>query len=168
MDFVDCVNRQRPYLTLVFLGPFWSTGLQTFCTLHRRWRDRSRCCSAPLQTASGTPPCKVTRETVPHASVGKRYSQINADLSQIQIVIQFVFLVLGHHIMRHICDNVTVHVLRNTVKPQNKTALPYKVKQERKISYFLERMWSSCISLKCLQTDNDRNHSRLNCLRFQT
>lgn len=57
MDIVGCVNLQHPYLTLVFLGPFWSTGHQTLCTLHRRWRDLSHSCSAPLRTASGTPPC---------------------------------------------------------------------------------------------------------------
>lgn len=102
MDFVGCVNLQHSYVTLVFLGPFWSTGLQTFCTLHRRGRDLSRCCSAPLRTASGTPPCsKGTRETVPHASVPKRCSQIDAGFPTHQIVIEFVFSVLGHHIMRH-------------------------------------------------------------------
>lgn len=46
-----------PYMILAFLVPFWSAGRQTSCTPRRCWRDPSSCCSAPLRTASGTPPC---------------------------------------------------------------------------------------------------------------
>lgn len=98
-------------MNLAFLGPFWSTGHQTFWTPRRCCWDLSSCCSVPLRTGSGTPPCiERTRQTAPPE--GKRYCQVETDFASyhtgLHSEIERVFF---HWVVptRHKSDRVTAH-----------------------------------------------------------
>lgn len=51
------------YLISAWPSPVWLIGRRTSCTPHRQWRDLCCCCSALLQTESGTPSCGGRRGT---------------------------------------------------------------------------------------------------------